>query len=102
MARRLLAAGCLVAIGTGAILHLAGRPEAGDLVLALGTGIVLVPLTWSVVRSLANRDVGVDAIALIAIVGALALQEWGAAAVVALMLAGGNALEEAASGRARP
>jgi heavy metal translocating P-type ATPase len=101
MARRLLAAGCLVAIGTGAILHLAGRPEAGDLVLALGTGIVLVPLTWSVVRSLANRDVGVDAIALIAIVGALALQEWGAAAVVALMLAGGNALEEAASGRAR-
>jgi heavy metal translocating P-type ATPase len=101
MARRLLAAGCLVAIGTGGILHLSGAPEAGDLVLALGTGFVLAPLTWSVLRSLAHRDVGVDAIALIAIAGALALQEWGAAAVVALMLAGGNALEEAASGRAR-
>jgi heavy metal translocating P-type ATPase len=101
MTRRLLAAGCLVAIGAGAILHLAGRPAAGDLVLALGTGIVLVPLTWSVARSLAHRDVGVDAIALIAIGGALALQEWGAAAVVALMLAGGNAFEEAAAGRAR-
>jgi heavy metal translocating P-type ATPase len=101
MARRLLAAGCLVAIAAGGILHLAGMPRAGDLVLALGTGIVLVPLAWNVGRSLANRDVGVDAIALIAIAGALALQEWGAAAVVALMLAGGNALEEAAAGRAR-
>ena len=101
MARRLLAAGCLVAIAAGGILHLAGRPGAGDLVLALGTGMVLVPLTWSVSRSLAKGDVGVDAIALIAIAGALALHEWGAAAVVALMLAGGNALEEAAAGRAR-
>jgi heavy metal translocating P-type ATPase len=101
VARRLLAAGCLVAIGTGGLLHLVDQPRAGDLVLAIGTAIVLVPLTWSVGRSLAGRDVGVDAIALIAIVGALALQEWGAAAVVALMLAGGNALEEAAAGRAR-
>ena len=101
MSRRLLAAACLVAIGAGGILHLAGRPAAGDLVLALGTAFVLVPLTWSVARSLAMRDVGVDAIALVAIAGALALQEWAAAAVVALMLAGGNALEEAAAGRAR-
>jgi heavy metal translocating P-type ATPase len=101
MARRLLAAGCLVAVAAGGILHLAGNSGAGDIVLALGTGVVLVPLAWGVARSLANRDVGVDAIALIAIAGALALGEWGAAAVVALMLAGGNALEEAAAGRAR-
>jgi heavy metal translocating P-type ATPase len=101
LARRLIAAACLVAIGLGVILHLAGLPRGGDLVLALGTVLVLVPLTWSVALSLAKRDVGVDAIALIAIAGALALQEWGAAAVVALMLAGGNALEEVAGGRAR-
>src|SRR4029079_4312967 len=101
MSRRLLAAACLVAIGAGGILHLAGRPAAGDLGLALGTAFVLVPLTWSVGRLLAMRDVGVDAIALVAIAGALALQEWAAAAVVALMLAGGNALEEAAPGGAR-
>jgi heavy metal translocating P-type ATPase len=101
MARRLLAAGCLLAVGMGGILHLAGAPAAGDLVLALGSGLVLVPLTWSVARSLAARDVGVDAIALLAIAGALVLGQWGAAAVVALMLAGGNALEEAAAGRAR-
>jgi heavy metal translocating P-type ATPase len=99
--RRLLAAACVLALAAGGLLHLAGRPHWGDLVLAGGTAIVLVPLTWSVLASLARRDVGVDAIALVAIAGALALQEWAAGAVVALMLAGGNALEEVASGRAR-
>ncbi len=101
MTRRLVAASCLVAIAVGGILHLAGHPRAGDLVLAAGTAGVLVPLTWGVLASLVRRDVGVDAIALVAIAGALALQEWGAGAVVALMLSGGNALEEAAGGRAR-
>ncbi len=101
MARRLIAAGCLIAIASGGVLHLAGRSTAGDLVLAVGTAGVLVPLTWGVLASLLRRDVGVDAIALVAIAGALALHEWGAGAVVALMLAGGNALEESAAGRAR-
>jgi heavy metal translocating P-type ATPase len=99
--RRALAAACLGAISAGGVLHLAGLSVAGDLVLAAGTAGVLVPLTWSVLRSLASRDVGVDAIALVAIGGALALQEWGAGAVIALMLSGGNALEEFAAGRAR-
>jgi P-type E1-E2 ATPase len=62
---------------------------------------VLVPLGWSVGRSVRSGDVGVDAIALVAIVGALALGEYAAGAVVALMLAGGNALEESAQRRAR-
>jgi heavy metal translocating P-type ATPase len=99
--RRLLAAACVLALAAGGLLQLAGRPHWGDLVLAGGTALVLIPLTWSVLVSLARRDVGVDAIALIAIAGALALQEWAAGAVVALMLAGGNALEETASRRAR-
>jgi heavy metal translocating P-type ATPase len=101
MSRRSLAAACLGAIGAGGLLHLVGLPEAGDLVLAAGAAGVLVPLTWDVARSLFHRNVGVDAIALVAIAGALALEQWGAAAVVALMLSGGNALEEFAAGRAR-
>jgi heavy metal translocating P-type ATPase len=99
--RRSLAAACVVAIAVGGLLHLIGRPHWGDVVLAGGTALVLLPLTWTVLLSLARRDVGVDAIALVAIGGALALREWGAGAVVALMLAGGNALEEVAAGRAR-
>jgi len=99
--RRLVAASCLLAIAAGALLHLVGRAHAGDVVLAAGAAGVLVPLTWDVLRTLARRDVGVDAIALVAIGGALALEQWGAGAVVALMLSGGNALEEFAAGRAR-
>jgi heavy metal translocating P-type ATPase len=67
-----------------------------------GTAIVvLVPLAWSVARTLARRALGVDLIALIAIVGALALGEELTAAVIALMLSGGNALERYAARRSR-
>jgi heavy metal translocating P-type ATPase len=75
--------------------------RAADVAWAATAVLVAVPLTWSVVRSLARRDLGVDVIALVAIVAALAVGEYLAAAVVALMLAGGNALEAVAAGRAR-
>ena len=63
--------------------------------------LTLIPLTWSVLRTLMHGDVGVDAIALVAMVGALVLGEYLAGAVIALMLSGGNALEAAAGRRAR-
>jgi heavy metal translocating P-type ATPase len=94
----------LTAIGTlaaGGALHLVDLPGAGDVVWAVGTGVALVPLTWSVLKALWRRDLGVDAIALVAMVGALALGEYLAGAVVAVMLAGGNALEASAGRRAR-
>jgi heavy metal translocating P-type ATPase len=62
---------------------------------------MLVPLSWSVLRSLVRGDVGVDAIALVSMAGALLLGEYAAGAVVALMLAGGNWLEDRAGRRAR-
>ncbi len=65
------------------------------------TLVMLVPLGWSVLRSLLHGDVGVDAIALISMAGAVALGQYLAGAVIALMLAGGNALEEVAGRRAR-
>jgi heavy metal translocating P-type ATPase len=99
--QRLLAAAALASIAVGGLLHLFGEGHSGDYILAAGTSLVLLPLSWSVVRALAHRDVGVDAVALVAIAGALALRQWGAGAVIALMLAGGNALEERAAGRAR-
>jgi heavy metal translocating P-type ATPase len=101
VSNRLLAAGVLVALGVGGLLHLLSRPAAGNAVWAVATAVVLVPLAWSVGRTLLRGDVGVDAIALIAMAAALALGEYLAGAVVGLMLAGGNALEDAAAGRAR-
>ena len=96
-----LVAFALIAIAVGGLLHLLDLGAAGDAVWAVSVGVMLVPLTWSVVRTLMRRNVGVDAIALVAMVGALALQEYLAGAVIALMLAGGNALEAFASRRAR-
>jgi heavy metal translocating P-type ATPase len=90
-----------LAIIAGAVAHLAGAPMAGDAVWAVALVAVLVPLTAGVARSLRAGDVGVDAIALLAIAAALALGQFLAGAVVALMLSGGNALEAAASRRAR-
>ena len=101
MSNRLLAAGVLAAIGVGGLLHLLSQPEAGDAVWAVATAVVLAPLAWSVARSLLRGDVGVDAIALVAMAASLALGEYLAGAVVGLMLAGGNALEDSAAGRAR-
>ena len=100
MGRRLLALAALGALAAGALMHAAGERGAGSVVWAASTAAILVPLVGSVVRSLVHRDVGVDAIALVAIASALALGQYLAGAVVALMLAGGNALEEYATRRA--
>jgi len=98
---RLVAVAALAALTAGGLLYLVGAETAGEAVWAAGIAITLVPLTWSVLKSLARGDVGVDAIALVAMAGALALGEYLAGMVVALMLAGGNALEAAAGRRAR-
>ncbi len=96
-----LAAATLVLIVGGGALHLLGESTAGDAVWAATVAVMLVPLTWSIARTLAQGRVGVDAIALVAMAGALAIGQYLAGAVIALMLSGGNALEAAANRRAR-
>ena len=91
----------LFMIVVGAVLSLAGASAAANAVWAATVAVMLVPLTVSIVRTLAAGRVGVDAIALVAMAGALAVGEYLAGAVIALMLSGGNALEAAASRRAR-
>ena len=97
---RLMPVVTLLMIGVGAVLSLAGAPTAADAVWAATVAVMLLPLTVSIARTLAAGRVGVDAIALVAMAGALAVGEYLAGAVIALMLSGGNALEAAASRRA--
>jgi heavy metal translocating P-type ATPase len=82
-------------------LHVLGVDAPAHMTWAATTALLLVPLTVSVTRTVLRGDVGVDAIALVSMAGALALGEYLAGAVIALMLAGGNALEEVANRRAR-
>jgi cation transport ATPase len=100
-APRVLALTSLLSLGAGGVLHLAGAGTAGDAVWAASIVVLLVPLTWSVVRALAHGDLGVDLIALIAMGAALALGQYLAGAVVAVMMSGGKALEAYAARRAR-
>jgi heavy metal translocating P-type ATPase len=98
---RLVALAALGGVVAGLVLWALGRGAAADWSWAATTALLLAPLTVSVVRSLLRKNVGVDAIALVSMAGALILGEYLAGAVIALMLAGGNALEEAANRRAR-
>ena len=101
MSARLLALLALVGVVGGLVLHVLGFDAPAHVAWAATTALLLVPLTISVTRTLLRGDVGVDAIALVSMAGALALGEYLAGAVIALMLAGGNALEEVANRRAR-
>ncbi len=101
MRERVLAILAFTAIVAGGVLWLVDQPDWADMVWGVGAAIVLVPLTIDTVRSLLKGDIGVDAIALVAITGALILGEQLAGAIVALMMSGGAALEAWAAGRAR-
>jgi heavy metal translocating P-type ATPase len=101
MSARLLALIALLGVAGGLVLHVLGIDAPAHLAWAATTALLLVPLSIAVTKSLLRRDIGVDAIALVSMAGALALGEYLAGAVIALMLAGGNALEEVANSRAR-
>jgi heavy metal translocating P-type ATPase len=98
--RAVVAVGALAGVVAGLASWAWGAHTAADVLWAVTTALLLLPLTVSVARSVMRGDIGVDAIALVSMTGALALGEYLAGAVVALMLAGGNALEERANRRA--
>src|SRR5579871_5087471 len=88
-------------LAVGLVARLAGWVEVAALAWATATAVALLPLAYSVVRGLFSGKAGVDFIALLAMGGALILQEYLAGAVIALMLTGGRALEDFAAARAR-
>ncbi len=99
---QILATVAAVAIAVGFALNLAGATTAGHGVWRAAVALLAADLAFEVVRTLVvHHHLGVDTIALVAMIGALALGEELAGAVIGLMFAGGAALEAAASRRAR-
>ena len=91
----------LLGIVLGAVLRWgADEPDAANLVWGVTTAIGLVPIAWEVLSGIVHKQAGVDLIAVLAMVGALALGEYLAGAVIAFMLATGRALEDFADVRA--
>ncbi len=99
-ARRALILVALLGLAGGLVAALTGRSELARGLWAAGAIPVAASLAVSIVRSLVAGRMGVDAIALLSMLGALALGEALAASVVAVMYAGGAALEDFAVGRA--
>src|SRR5581483_4446061 len=89
-----VAALCLVLLAVGGVLRLTVSSASADAAWGGAVALLLPALGWSVVKSLLERDLGVDAIALVSMVGALALGQYLAGAVIALMRAGVRARRE--------
>jgi len=96
----LLAVVVLASLIVGALLWALGLAEYARIVWALAAAAVALHVARDTLHGLLGGLLGVDIIALLAILGALALGEYLTAVVVALMVAGGGALEEFAEARA--
>ncbi|MET8052054.1 heavy metal translocating P-type ATPase [Streptosporangium sp. NPDC005286] len=96
-----LLVGTMAGLLAGLALRLTGAEAAADIVWAVVTGVSLVPAAGWVVSALRSGRMGVDAIAVLALAGALAVGEYLAGALIGVMLATGRALEEHALRRAR-
>ena len=85
----------------GGLLHWTGAGSVGNLMWTVVAGGGMVLALRGMVKALRVRRLGVDVIALLALVGAVAVGEYLASAVIAVMLATGQAIEGWAAGQAR-
>ncbi|MGZ8626199.1 MAG: hypothetical protein ACXWXK_05945 [Actinomycetota bacterium] len=64
----------IVGIGAGAAFRLADARDAADVAWAVTTAVGILPIGWEVLRGILRREPGVDLIAVLAMVGALAFE----------------------------
>jgi heavy metal translocating P-type ATPase len=98
--RRGLTLVALAGLTLGLIAWVIRRPELSGWIWAAATAPVVASLLVSIIRDLLAGRFGVDAIAFVSMLAALALGENLAAIVVAVMYTGGNVLEDFAVARA--
>ncbi|MGZ4763674.1 MAG: HAD-IC family P-type ATPase, partial [Ilumatobacteraceae bacterium] len=84
----------------GAVQRLAGTDRAGSVAWVATTVLGIALSSWWVLDAARRRRLGVDLIALVALVGTLVVGEHLAGAVITVMLATGRSLEAWAAGRA--
>ena len=88
-------------LAIGVIAWFTGATVAADVAWAVGTLLGLGSAAWWVWSSARKRRLGVDVIAVLALIGTLAVGEYLAGAVVTVMLATGPTLEARAAATAR-
>lgn len=100
VSHRTLVGIAVTGLAAGLVARIADRDELAGILWTLTTLPVAGGLLLSIVRDIVAGSVGVDAIALVSMVGAVVLGQPLAGAVVALMYSGGNVLEDFAVARA--
>ena len=99
---QILASIAVAALLVGGLLYAVGDGAAGQLVWRATVALLAAELAIEVARTvLVEHSLGVDTIALVAMVGALALGQELAGVVIGLMFSGGASLEVIASRHAR-
>ncbi len=101
MSGKWLTTGVSAGIALGIAGYAAGLPRVASISWAATSFVALVFVTFTVVGALYRGKIGLDIIALIAIAGALLLDQYLAGAIIGLMLSGGRSLEDFAQARAR-
>ena len=91
----------IAGLAGGGLLWVVGADPAAAWTWAGTTLLVLLPAAWAVARDLLRHETGVDLIAVLAMIGALALGQYLAGALVGVMLTSGTALERFAIARAK-
>jgi heavy metal translocating P-type ATPase/RND family efflux transporter MFP subunit len=98
--RRVLITIPLAGLGAGLAAWFSDHSDLAQWAFGLGTAPVIASLAISIIRDLLAGRMGVDAVAFLSMVAALALGQSLAGVIVAIMYAGGNLLEDFAVGRA--
>src|SRR5579864_4764988 len=91
----------LASLGAGGVAYALNAQYFTRLFFSASTVLVLIATAVSTGRKLLRGQIGVDLIAVLAMAGALLLEQYLAGAIIALMLTGGAALERFAIARAR-
>src|SRR5689334_18098148 len=99
---QILASTAITALAVGGLLYGSGDGSAATIVWRVTVALLAAELAVEVARTVVvEHSLGVDTIALVAMVGSLALGQELAGVVIGLMFSGGASLEEIASRRAR-
>ncbi|MFM2411856.1 MAG: cadmium-translocating P-type ATPase, partial [Actinomycetota bacterium] len=90
----------IVVAAIGGILEWAGMPVVAAWALSLFGLAIAAREGWQMVRAMLRGHIGLDVLAVTAIVATVAVGEHWASLVIVFMLSGGEALEDFAAGRA--
>jgi len=91
----------LFALSSCLVLAIVGLPGIAQIGVVAVSVIAIIPSARDMIKTLLSGQVGIDVIALAAIISSLLLGQYLAAAVIVIMLTGGEALEAFAKNRAR-